>query len=134
MLAGAAVINAVTFSPLGDEWFFAIALLGPLLTGLAVGLREGDLPAAAAAWVLTGLCWLVVDWIVNAEDRLFHIVLAIVMGGLVALGGVAGRSLRRVPRTQPGYSPGHQPSRKPAPRPGRGRAARAWRAPRRGAS
>ena len=98
IMAGVAAINAVTFSPLGDEWFFAIALVGPLLTGIAFGLRDGDVPAAALAWALTGCCWLVLDWVINGEDRLFHVVLAFVMAGLVALGAAAGRGLRGIAR------------------------------------
>ena len=46
--------------------------------------------------------WLVADWIANAEDRLFHLVLAAVLAGLVALGALAGRGLRRIPRAQSG--------------------------------
>ena len=102
VLAGVAVITAVSLSPVSDEWFFAIALLGPPLTGLAFGLRDGDVPAAALTWALAGLVWLVWDWVANSEDRLFHLVLAAVMAGLVALGALAGRGLRRIPRPQSG--------------------------------
>ena len=101
-LGGAALITAVSFTPFSDSWFFAIALLGPLLTGLAVGLRAADLPAATAAWVLAGLVWLVSDWIAYGEDRVFHLVLMAVMAGLVALGSLAGRGLRRIPRAVAG--------------------------------
>lgn len=99
VVAGAALITAVSVSPLSDEWFFAIALLGPLLTGLVVGLRDGDLPVAAATWVVAGLVWLVSDWIAYGEDRVFHLVLAAAMAGIVALGALAGRGMRRVVRT-----------------------------------
>ena len=49
-LAGVAAINAIVFSPLGDEGFFAIALLGPIATGIVVGLMRGDTRLAAATW------------------------------------------------------------------------------------
>jgi hypothetical protein len=98
VLAGAAAINALVFSPLGDEGFLAIALLGPIATGLAVGIAQGDVRLAAAAWAVSGLFWLVVDWIVNGEDVAFHAVLAVVMATLVALGAGIGRGARRVAR------------------------------------
>jgi hypothetical protein len=99
ILAGVAAINAAVFSPLGDEWFFAIVFFGTLLTGLVVGVRHGDTAAAAAAWFATGIFWLVLDWAINQEDRLFHLVLAFLMAGLVYLGALAGRGLghRRQP-------------------------------------
>ena len=73
-LAGVAAINAIVFSPLGDEGFFAIALLGPIATGIVVGLTRGDTRLAAATWAATGLTWLVLDWIINQEDVAFHAV------------------------------------------------------------
>jgi hypothetical protein len=95
LLAGAAVVNALVFSPLGDEWFFAIVLLGPIAHGIAVGVRHGDTRLAAATWAACGLFWLVLDWIINREDVAFHAVLALVMAGLVALGAGIGRTARR---------------------------------------
>ena len=100
-LAGAAAINAIVFSPLGDEWFFAIALFGPIGTGIGVGLMRGDTRLAAATWAGTGLFWLVLDWIINREDVAFHAVLTFVMAGLVALGAAIGHALRRVARPAP---------------------------------
>lgn len=94
--AGLAIINALVFSPLGDQGFFAIALIGPLLTGAAVAVRRGDLRLAALTWFATGLVWLVTDWIVNREDVLFHLVLAFVMWGLVRLGAAIAGAGRRV--------------------------------------
>jgi ABC-type iron transport system FetAB permease component len=93
VLAGVAAINALALSPLGDQGFFAIALLGPIATGIAVGLARGDARLAAAAWAATGVSWLVFDWIVNQEDVAFHAILALVMAGLVALGALIGRSI-----------------------------------------
>jgi hypothetical protein len=95
-LAGAAAINAIVFSPLGDEGFFAIALLGPIGTGIVIGLMRGDTRLAAATWAATGLFWLVLDWIVNHEDVAFHAVFALVMAGLVALGASLGRAAHRI--------------------------------------
>ena len=95
LLAGVAAINALVFSPLGDEWFFAIALLGPIATGIVVGVWHGDTRLAAAAWAASGLLWLALDWIINQEDVAFHAVLGLVMAGLVGLGASIVRSTRR---------------------------------------
>jgi hypothetical protein len=100
-LAGAAAINAIVFSPLGDEGFFAIALIGPIGTGIVVGLMRGDKKLAAATWAATGVFWLVLDWIIHQEDVAFHAVLALVMAGLVALGAGFGRATRRIVRHAP---------------------------------
>ena len=72
ILAGAAIINALVFSPLGDEGFIAIAFLGPIATGIVAGIARGDVRLSASAWAVSGLCWLVGDWIVNREDVAFH--------------------------------------------------------------
>jgi hypothetical protein len=98
IVAGAAAVTAITVSPVGDQGFFAIALLGPFLTGLAFGLRHASLRVAVGVWVLCGLGWLVYDWIVNGEDRLFHLVLTAIMAGLVWAGAGLGRLLSRGPR------------------------------------
>jgi hypothetical protein len=99
LLAGVAAINAIVFSPLGDEWFFAIVLLGPIAHGIAVGVRHGDTRLAAATWAACGLFWLVLDWIINREDVAFHAVLALVMAGLVTLGAGIARAARRLAST-----------------------------------
>jgi hypothetical protein len=96
LLAGVAAINAIVFSPLGDEWFFAVVLLGPIATGIVVGARHGDTRLAAASWAASALCWLVLDWIINHEDVAFHAVLALVLAGLVALGAGIVRAARRI--------------------------------------
>jgi hypothetical protein len=95
-LAGAAAINTIVFSPLGDQGFFVIALFGPIASGIVVGLMRGDTRLAATTWAATGLFWLVLDWIIHQEDVAFHAVLALVMAGLVALGAGIAHAARRV--------------------------------------
>jgi hypothetical protein len=90
VVGGAAAINALVFSPLGDQGFFAIALLGPILSGFAAAISARDVRLVAAAWALSGLFWLVFDWAVNQEDVAFHLVLTVLMAGLTALGGKLG--------------------------------------------
>jgi hypothetical protein len=96
LLAGLAAINAIVFSPLGDEWFFAIVLIGPIATGIIAEVRRSDTKLAAATWAASGLFWLVLDWIINREDVAFHAVLALLMAGLVALGTGIARGARRI--------------------------------------
>ena len=108
LLAGLAAINAIVFSPLGDEWFFAIALLGPIATGIVVAVRRGDAPLAATTWAASGLFWLVLDWIIHQEDVAFHAVLAVVMAALVWLGaGIVGGARRIGSSVRPRAAEGH---------------------------
>lgn len=101
LLAGVAAINAIVFTPLGDEWYFAIVLFGPVATGIVVAVWHGDTRLAAASWAASGLFWLVLDWVVNQEDVAFHAVLAIVMAGLVALGAGIVHAARRIASSSP---------------------------------
>jgi hypothetical protein len=107
LLAGVAAINAVVFSPLGDEWFFAIALLGPIATGIVVAVRRGDTVLAATTWAASGLLWLLLDWIIHQEDVAFHAVLAVVMAALVWLGaGIVAATRRIGSSVRPGAAAG----------------------------
>jgi apolipoprotein N-acyltransferase len=91
VVLGAITINVLVFSPLGDQGFPAMVLVGPPATGLVAVLRRWDVRLVAAAWVLSGLFWLVFDWIVNDEDQLFHLVLTVLMAALTFLGAaIAG--------------------------------------------
>jgi hypothetical protein len=94
-LATAAVFTLILFEPTGDLEF-AIVLLGPLVTGIVMRLRDWPWRLGAAAWGLNGLAMLSYDWIINSEDRAFHVVLTLVMVGLVALGAGIGRGFLAV--------------------------------------
>ncbi len=90
VIAGAVAILGVTASPAGDEGTPLIVLLGPIVTGaIAARLRRPWTPVAAA-WALSGFLMLVLDWILNGEDQIFHVVLAAVMAALTALGAALG--------------------------------------------
>jgi hypothetical protein len=91
-LATAAIFTLILFEPTGNLEF-AIVLLGPLVTGIVMRLRGWRWWLGAAAWGLNGLVMLSYDWIINSEDRAFHVVLTLVMVGLVALGAGIGRGL-----------------------------------------
>jgi len=67
-----------------DAVFLPLVLLGPVLAGVVVGLRHGARLPLAATWFLAGLAMLASDWVVNDEDRAFHLALAFVMAGLAS--------------------------------------------------
>jgi hypothetical protein len=90
-LAVIAVGTLVEVGPGQDVSWPLFMLGGPLLTGLVLGPRWR---IGAAAWFAAGLVALVGDWIVNHEDVLFHIVVALLFVALVAVGG----GIRRVVR------------------------------------
>lgn len=83
-----------------DPLFIPLALLGPIVTGLVAGPR-GKTRLAAASWIAAGLLALVSDWIVNNEDQLFHLGLALFTAGVVlAVGGLTSLAVRgRSPRS-----------------------------------
>jgi hypothetical protein len=93
-LGTVAVIAAsllVEIAPGEDVSYPLFVLAGPVLTGVALGLRWR---IGAAAWFAAAVFALVVDWIVNHEDVLFHVALGVVWASLVALGGVVGKRRR----------------------------------------
>jgi apolipoprotein N-acyltransferase len=91
VVLGAIAINALVFTPAGDQGYIAIVFVGPPLTGLVAALRGRDVRLVVAAWVLSGLFWLVLDWIINDEDQLFHLVLTLLMAALTFLGAALAR-------------------------------------------
>jgi hypothetical protein len=100
VVLGTGVISGLLFSPAGDQAFFAIVLLGPLATGLIAAALDRDWRPAAATWALVGGVMLAYDWVLNDEDKAFHVLLTVVMAALVWGGAKlarAGRRLRRAP-------------------------------------
>jgi apolipoprotein N-acyltransferase len=78
--------------------FFLIALLGPLLGALVAAAAGRPWWWGAAPFVLfLGIGGLIHNWffVDQPEDRVFHVVLTLVMLGLGALGGVIGRPISR---------------------------------------
>lgn len=78
--------------------FFLIALLGPLLGGLVAAALGRPWWWGALPFVVgLGIGGLIHNWffVDQPEDRVFHVVLSLVMLALGALGGVLGRALVR---------------------------------------
>lgn len=78
-----------------DATFIPMVLLGPLVTGFAAGRVGARRRWIVATWIVAGLVMLVSDWIVNDEDQLFHLVVALVTGALAAGAWTLGRRSRR---------------------------------------
>jgi hypothetical protein len=85
------------------DLFFVIALLGPLLGGFITAALGRPWWYGALPFVLYFGVWgLIHDWFVLdvPEDRIFHVVLSLIIVGMAALGGVAGRRRARRSRQQ----------------------------------
>ena len=86
-----------------DELFFFIVLAGPPIVGAIAASMGVRWAPVVAMWVSFGLSMLVLDWVKNQEDRIFHVVLTIVMALLAMVGyGVVrllGRSRAQTPST-----------------------------------
>jgi len=69
-----------------DPLFIVLVFAGPLVVGaLAAARGLGPWPAAAL-WASAGLNMLWMDWVFAQEDRVFHLVLSVLMA-LLALAG-----------------------------------------------
>ena len=87
-----------------DELFFPIVLAGPPIVGAVAASIGISRAPVIALWVAFGLTMLVFDWVVNQEDRVFHVVLTVVMT-LLAMAGygvvrLLGRWRSQTPSTE----------------------------------
>ena len=79
-----------------DPLFVPLVLAAPPLTGALLAVNRVGFPWVAVLWASTGLGMLWTDWLVNREDVLFHLALAVVMPLLAGVGwGVVRLSQRR---------------------------------------
>jgi Sec-independent protein secretion pathway component TatC len=86
-LAAAAVLG-VLVGQLGwiDPLFVPLVLAGPPLSGALAAGAGLAYRWIAVLWLSAGLAMLAGDWLVNPEDVLFHLVLAVVMALLAGVG------------------------------------------------
>lgn len=82
-----------------DPLFVPLVLAGPVVVGALVAARGLSLGWVAVLWASAGLCMLWTDWLVNREDVLFHVAIAVVTPGLAAIGWGLMRLLTRSRRT-----------------------------------
>ena len=93
-----AVILGQLVAQLGwiDPLFIPLVLAGPPLSGAILASNRVSYSWVAVLWASTGLGMLWTDWILNDEDVLFHLALAVVMPLLAGIGwGVVRLSQRR---------------------------------------
>ena len=82
-----------------DPLFLPLVLLGPVVSGAAAAARGVTYPWIATVWLSAGTNMAWTDWVVNREDVAFHLVLAVVMPLLAALGYGVVRLAVRARRT-----------------------------------
>ena len=95
-VGGGIVIGALAWV---DPIFLPLVLIGPLVTGLVVGLRGGPLLPVTGAWLMGGIIMLVSDAVSNNEDKAFHAVLSVVMVLLASGGWAVGAKAQRAARS-----------------------------------
>ena len=79
-----------------DPLFVPLVLAAPPLTGALLAVNRVGFTWVAVLWASTGLGMLWTDGLVNREDVLFHLALAVVMPLLAGVGwGVVRLSQRR---------------------------------------
>ena len=83
-----------------DALFIPLVVVGPLLTGAVAASRRIRAAWPAVLWASAGLAMLWTDWVVNHEDQVFHLVVAVVTAllalagwGAVTLAARSGRAL-----------------------------------------
>lgn len=98
-LLAAAVIGHVVVGGLGwvDPLHFPLILLGPIVTGAIAAARGIDFTWIAVFWFSGGIALLWTDWVVNNEDQVFHLAVAVVM---TFLAGIAYAAVRRAMRVR----------------------------------
>lgn len=81
-----AVVAGVVVAQLGwiDPLFVPLVIVAPIVTGAVAASRGMRLVPIAVGWAAVGITMLVEDWVINHEDRLFHLVLTVIMVGLVS--------------------------------------------------
>ena len=84
-----------------DPLFVPLVTLGPLVSGAVAGAKGVEPRTAALAWFGGGLLMLLSDLVINGEDVLFHLVLAIFTASVAAGAAWAGSRIRGARSPQP---------------------------------
>ena len=86
LIAAAATGQVVGLLGWVDPLFIPLVLLGPVVTGAVTAARGASYLWIAVLWCSAGLSMAWTDWVVNREDLVFHLVLAVVMPLLAGVG------------------------------------------------
>jgi hypothetical protein len=84
-----------------DPLFVPLVTLGPLMSGAVAGAKGVEPRTAALPWFAGGLLMLLSDLVINGEDVLFHLVLAIFAASVAAGAAWAGRRIRGTRSPEP---------------------------------
>jgi hypothetical protein len=87
-----AVIGALAWI---DPIFVPLVLAGPPISGALAAGKGIAFRWVATAWVVAGISMLVSDWVLNTEDRVFHVAITAIMVALASIGWGTVRVVRR---------------------------------------
>lgn len=97
--AGAVAVQALVLTPPvndGGVLYPIIVLLGPLASGIVAESVGRSWRPVAVSWALAGIVMFIDDWLLATGNQGFHLLLAILMAALTALGaGIARFTHRR---------------------------------------
>ena len=97
--AGAVAVQALVLTPPvnnGGAVYPIIVLLGPLASGIAAQAFNRPWRPVAATWALAGVVMFIDDWLLATGNQGFHLVLAMLMAALTALGAGLVRLIYRM--------------------------------------
>ena len=82
-----------------DALFIPLVLIGPVVSGAAAAARGLRYAWIAILWCSAGVAMAWSDYVVNHEDVVFHLALAVVMPLLAGVGFAVVRAVGRVRRS-----------------------------------
>jgi hypothetical protein len=91
VIAGAVICALAWVDPI----FVPLVLAGPPISGALAAGKGIAFRWVATAWVVAGISMLVSDWVLNTEDRVFHVAITAIMVALAAIGWGTVRVVRR---------------------------------------
>lgn len=82
-----------------DALFIPLVLIGPLVSGAVAAARGVAYTWVAVLWCSAGIAMAWTDSVVNHEDVVFHLALAVIMPILAGVGFAVVRGTSRLRRT-----------------------------------
>lgn len=96
--AGAVAVQALVLTPPvndGGVLYPIIVLLAPLASGIVAESIGRSWRPVAVSWALAGIVMFIDDWLLATGNQGFHLLLAILMATLTALGAGVARLTHR---------------------------------------